>query len=136
MKMNKKGFTLVELIVVIGILSLIFGIFSINFINQLKESKDIQVETVQNQIVEAAKAYVELHKNDTSDEFTNIRAVLYNGSSTPAYIPVSSLINDGLINTTVIDLNSLGNEYKSAYVKFYYDTSDGTLKFKYVTSMG
>ena len=133
-KMNNKGFTLVELIVVIGILSLIFGVFSINFIRELDRSKEIQRETVKNQVVEAAKAYVELHKNSKEDKYNGIKTVLYNSSTTPTNICVSDLIEDGLINTTIVDLNSLeegSTSYKNATVKFYYSNEDGTFKFDY-----
>jgi len=133
-KINNKGFTLIELIVVIGILSLMFGLFSINFIRELDQSKIIQSETVKNEIVEAAKAYVELHKTSNDPNFDNMKNVLYNSSTTPARICVSDIINDGLINTNVIDLNSVDHNYKVAGVDFYYSNTDETFKFDYITN--
>lgn len=133
-KINNKGFTLIELIVVIGILSLIFGLFSINFIRELDESKRIQNETVQNEIVEAAKAYVELHKTSNESKYDQMKNVLYNSSTTPARLCVKDIINDGLINTNVIDLNNVDFNYNRAGIDFYYSNTDETFKFDYITN--
>ncbi len=130
-KINNKGFTLIELIVVIGILSLMFGLFSINFIRELDQSKIIQSETVKNEIVEAAKAYVELHKTSNDSRYNDIKTVLYNSSTTPARICVIDMIEDGLINTNAIDLNSVDHNYKVAGVDFYYSNTDESFKFDY-----
>lgn len=55
---NKKGFTLVELIVVIAILVVIAGLFSVNMIRTMNKNKEEEQQNVVTKIQSAAEAYV------------------------------------------------------------------------------
>ncbi len=69
--MNKRGFTLFELLIIILILSLIGGTGIIIFVNTLKSSKVSQYNMITNQLIEASKVFVETDKEKLS-ELNNI----------------------------------------------------------------
>jgi len=73
---NKKGFTLVELIATITIMLLITVIVTPNIIKYVDRGKDRQYEQLESQIISAAKDYYIKNKDD--------------GTS----IPLSELINE------------------------------------------
>lgn len=93
-KKNNGGFTIVELICIIGILIVIIGIFSLNAIYSQKKNKDEQKDTVIAQVMSAADAYVSANK----DAIKN----LYEGYG---YIdvPIGDLREAGLLDEELID---------------------------------
>lgn len=55
---NEKGFTIIELIVVIALLAVLAGVFGINMIRTLNNNKDFEDENFINTIKAAADVYV------------------------------------------------------------------------------
>ena len=58
MKNRKRGFTLVEIIIIIVVLVAIAGLFAVNMISTLKRNKDDETKSIVAQIKSAADAYV------------------------------------------------------------------------------
>ncbi len=70
-KTNDKGFTLVEVIVVVALLVVIAGLFAVNMINTLNKNKDEGNKGVISEITSAADAYVAANPEEVEK--------LYNG---------------------------------------------------------
>jgi len=83
-KLNRKGFTLVELLVVLVILVVIMAIAIPSITSSVERSKQKQKDSKIELVMSAAEIYVDRHKNT------------YNGSSTYV-IEISDLICDGLL---------------------------------------
>ncbi|MGN0514688.1 MAG: type II secretion system protein [Lachnospiraceae bacterium] len=87
MKLNNKGFSLVELIVVIAIMAILVGVLAPSVLGQLdkaKISKDKQaIETVCTAI---ATAYADQMVTGTKDQATAAAAVTFITTGTPAAI--------------------------------------------------
>ena len=81
-RLNKKGFTLVELLVVIVILGVIMAIAIPSITSSVERSKDKQKEQIIKLIVSAGELYVDKHKNTVK---------------TGQQITLGKLIEDGLI---------------------------------------
>lgn len=65
----KKGFTLIELMAVVVIISLVCLLTFPNIVNQIKKSKDANKDNVEKVIISAAKRYV----NDNIDKYNEER---------------------------------------------------------------
>ncbi|MBQ8681748.1 MAG: prepilin-type N-terminal cleavage/methylation domain-containing protein [Bacilli bacterium] len=104
--LNRKGFTLVELLAVLVILVAIMGIAIPTISSSLERTKNKQNEARYKVIESAAELYVTDHKN-----------VIYNnlGTNTTCYIQVGDL-SDYLSNEEMED--SDGNSLSSKYVVF------------------
>lgn len=61
----KKGFTLIELMAVVVIVSLVCLLTFPNIVNQIKKSKDTNKDNVEKVVISAAKRYV----NDNIDKY-------------------------------------------------------------------
>ena len=61
----KKGFTLIELMAVVVIISLVCLLTFPNIVNQIKKSKDANKDNVEKVVISAAKRYV----NDNIDKY-------------------------------------------------------------------
>lgn len=94
---SKKGFTLVEIIVVIAILVVIAGIFSVNMINTLNKNKNEEKENVITEIKSAADAYVVANPEEVQK--------LYEGFGY-VDIPVGDLRNAGLLSEDLKDVET------------------------------
>lgn len=93
-KNNKKGFTLVEIIIVIALLVVVAGIFSLNMIKSLSKQKVEENENIISQIISAANTYVSVNP----DEVEN----LYNGYGY-VDIPIGDLRDAGLLSEEIKD---------------------------------
>ena len=102
--MNKKGFTLVELLAVIIILGVVAMIFVPNTVKIIKENSIKVYKIKEKELVKAAKDYAEYDKN-----FSRPTA-----ESPTKYITMPQLVSGNYINK-IIDSTSL-NEC-SAFVK-------------------
>ena len=80
-ELNKKGFTLVELLVVIVILGVIMSIAIPSITSSIERSKDKQKTQIIKLIESAGELYVDKHKNTVK----------------PGQITLDKLIGDGLI---------------------------------------
>jgi len=113
---NKRGFTLIETIVVIVILVAVAGIFSVNMINTLNKNKKEENKTVVKQIYSAAEAYVS----------TNPEAVerLYNGGYGYVDIPIGNLRDAGFLSENLKNVETGSKIDDKAIVRVRYETGE------------
>ena len=97
--MNKKGFTIVELLVTITLLAIISTIAAISIKSFINKNKENNYEILKNTILEASKEYV------TDNRYGNI-----DSSITAQYLLDNHYITSGLTDPKTgknIDLNSV-----------------------------
>lgn len=87
--MNKKGFTLIELIGVVVILGLIALIAFPALLNQINDSKSLVSESQKQIIISSAKTYVDENKNEYADKSS-------------FEISVNDLISGGYLDKSII----------------------------------
>lgn len=120
--MNKKGFTLIEVIIVITIIGVIFTV-SIPLINNIKNSnKTKKITTYEKSIIEATKLYTDTHEEDMFGSIPNSCTEL-NYDKLKEKNLIKDLKNDNLncVHTKpVIRVKKINNKliYK-VYVKCY-----------------
>ncbi len=90
MKQSKKGFTLVELIITIGLMALIGIIIATNMAGLFSKQNDEEYEAFKKKIEDSACIYVELYNKE------NCRA-------TGCTISIEQLIQKGYIEDTLKD---------------------------------
>lgn len=100
---NKKGFTLVEILCVITILSILFVFTVPNFIKTLNDKKETISEIEKNMIINAAKMYDEDCSNLTSKTTCN-----YTTTGNETIINLKDLIDNGYINSSKLDNKCTG----------------------------
>lgn len=118
---SKKGFTIVELIVVIGLLIIIAGIFSLNMIMTTQKQREEDNKNIVAQIISAANTYVSINP----DEVKN----LYEGYGY-VDIPVGDLKEAGLLTEELIDKESGKKIPDDDKVRVKLDITD-TIEFTY-----
>lgn len=91
---NKKGFTLVELLGVIVILSMIVLVTLPALITTLTNSEERQIEEFEKSVYLAAESYFQMN----SELFPQLSI-----SGGKAYVPISTLIEEGYIKDTLVD---------------------------------
>lgn len=107
-KLNNKGFTLVELLVVIVILVVIMSIAIPSITSSIERSKDKQKKLKISLIESAAELYVDSHKNSFSSCT----------SASPCNITVKTLVDDGKITKEEIEDPSNSSSTICGYVKY------------------
>lgn len=105
-RLNKKGFTLVELLVVIVILAVIMSIAIPSITSSIERSKDKQKIQIIKLIESAGELYVDKHKNTVK----------------PGQITLDKLIGDGLI--TAQEMKDPFNEKSTLCGYISYNGSD------------
>ena len=105
-RLNKKGFTLVELLVVIVILGVIMSIAIPSITSSIERSKDKQKTQIIKLIESAGELYVDKHKNTVK----------------PGQITLDKLIGDGLI--TAQEMKDPFNEKSTLCGYVSYNGSD------------
>ena len=107
--MNKKGFTLVEILSSITIMALIATIASFNFVKIFDNEKEIGENNKDNIITTAACIYIELEENKNLKN-----TCLTNGCeiTTDTLIKSGLLKDDDVNNTKVINIYKENNEKK------------------------
>ena len=119
---NKKGFTLVELMAVIIIISLIAILTFPNIINQIKKSKQATTNNINDIVISAAKRYVA----DNPDKY-NKDAFL---------IPISELIDNDYVKEDIVSTkdNDVSKKYV-VYIDNKYSFSEmGYVQVEYLQS--
>lgn len=119
-KLNKKGFTLVELLAVIVILVAIMGIAIPTISSSLERTKERQNQSRYKIIETAAEEFVTDNKN-------NVYKQLNENGANSCYIGISEL-NEYLSSDEMQDAD--GNLMKG-FISFSRPNSDGSLEYKY-----
>ena len=107
-ELNKRGFTLVELLVVIVILGVIMSIAIPSITSSIERSKDKQKTQIIKLIVSAGELYVDKHKNTVTPPIT-----------------LNQLIEDGLI--TKEEMKDPFNEKRTLCGHLSYNETEGVL---------
>ena len=94
--MNNKGFTLMEIIIVIALLATLSVVMGLNMTNTMKNQKEKEKEEYKEKITNAACVYADL--DDTCRN---------NGS---CLISISTLIENGLLDKTIVNPYSSNKE--------------------------
>ena len=125
--MNKKGFTLVELITTIGLLSIIAIIAFVSINSIIKESKNKNCKSLISNIETAAKEYVSDHRYDknfvnevkSTLTFDTTAQYLINNNYLSSPI-VNPYTNEELTNPECINITThLNSDYTSKNVVVY-----------------
>ena len=112
-RLNKKGFTLVELLVVIVILGVIMSIAIPSITSSIERSKDKQKAQVIKLIVSAGELYVDKHKNSVT--------------TSDGDITLGQLVSDGLI--TAQEMKDPFNEKSTLCGFVHYDKTNNTVSW-------
>ena len=118
---NKKGFTLVELVIVIALLVVIAGIFTVSLIKSIGNQKDEESKDMIAQIVSAANAYVSVNPDKIEDLFNGYGYV---------DIPIGTLRDKGFLKEDVKDPHTGKRIPDDEKVRVKLDLGD-YLDFKY-----
>lgn len=106
MKINNKGYTLVEMLAVVAILGMLVAIMAPNVGKLINENKENNVKQIKNSIKNAAKIYISDYKYDiklngvcnNSTDLLNINKISTNSLS-GGKILVKDLISYGYLKT-------------------------------------
>lgn len=115
--MNRKGFTLVELLAVLVLLSVIMAIVIPSLSASMSRTKNKQNESNYKFLESAASMYV-------SDYLDSIKSNM--GERDECYIAISDLLEDGYVDEQVIS-DQDGNEYNGVIV---YNKKDNSYLYK------
>ena len=102
----KNGFTLIELIAVVLILSIILVISVPNLLSNIKDNKIKASQSIENIVVSAARNYA-----------------IDNELDYPFRVRISTLCNDGYIECPILDASGEEMYYTSESVRIYADGS-------------
>lgn len=102
--MKNKGFTLIEVLGIIVILSLLLILIVPGIINRLSSKQEQTIETQNKIIYDAAYQYI----NERPDKFPIKRSSTY-------CIGIKTLIDDGKLSSPVIDVNT-GKNISDKYI--------------------
>ncbi len=93
--MNKKGFTLIELIGIIAILVIIFSLSFPLYLNMIKTNKEKRQSSLEKDLCLAAESYI----YDKKDKDTNIQNI-FSGSTYE--VTVSNLVTYGVVDSQIV----------------------------------
>ena len=119
---NKKGFTLMELLVCIALLGLIALIASISFISVNNNQKQKDYENIVENIISASKTYVGLNKNNVKDNLKDLNTV---------DLPLTLLIENGLLDEAIKDPRTKEKISHNNKVKVEYNSATGEITYTY-----
>lgn len=126
--MKKKGFTLVEIIVCIGVLA-ILGVVSILGINYVsKNIKISKLKDIEDEIMIAAKIYLEVNDEVNERVYNNKEGVI---------VPLKNLVEEGLLDLSMtdLDMDDINGEYiVAALGNDSYSSSEPCVDLKALTS--
>lgn len=118
-KMNNKGFSLVELIVVIAIMAVLIGVLAPQFLKYVEKSR--QSTDVQN--VQEIKSAIEVYVADTGSD-SNCTITISGGDGGKAEVP-SAIIGTDKIEGIKATTNLKSKTWPAGPVTFTYSASTG-----------
>ena len=113
--MNKKGFTLIEIMGVIAVISLIFLIAIPTILNKVKKGQDTIDESTQNMIISATKDYMNDNINDYPEEIGNVYCIDINDLIDKNYITediVTTKDKSILTKKVKVSIDNCSDEYE------------------------
>ena len=128
MKLNNKGFTLVEILAVVIILGILTAFMYPNVSKLIEKNKEDNYKKIENSIITATKMYLSDYRYEITVNDTNITNI--NGSNIiDNKIYIFTLVNEGNIitNKEGMIINPKNNEeclnLKESYIKVNYDSN-------------
>lgn len=121
--MNNKGFTLLEVILVVAILGVITLIIVPSVSSLLNKNKSEQYENLKKSIISAAKMYVSDNRYDLGINCTNN---IYQFT-----IELNKLVDAGDLSSPVIDPRDKSEIELSNVVNITYNCSDKSFSYEY-----
>ena len=96
--MNQKGFTLIEVILVIAIISIIAVILMPNIFVLVSKNKEKSCHNLQDNIISATKIYTNDNKYDL-----DIKCYVANDPTTITYVSLRDLVESGDLKSPIIN---------------------------------
>ena len=115
--MNKKGYTLIEIIAVMVIIALITTIVILNFDNSIEKSNNKKETAFVNDLEKAACVYIDLKENAI------FKSSCY--SSNTCTVSVAQLVSSGILASDMIDPSTNSEIDQQLTISVTWD-SDGT----------
>ena len=120
--MNKKGFTIVELLIVITLLSVFIGIFIFSGNKLINKSYAFEEDDRKNILILAVESYISLYPDRLED--------LYKGSKY-VDITIGELRKDGFLSETLKDKS--GNILEdNSYIRITLDELNGNYDYEFI----
>ena len=98
MKLNRKGYTLIELLAVILIIGLVLGFSTYGIINAINSSKEKAAALSENSIKEAAETYATENNDDSSYWLDTTDKDITDKENKYFCITIEELMNKGLLD--------------------------------------
>lgn len=136
MNLNRKGFTLVEMLAVVIILGILATIMVPTITAVIEKNKEDNLDNLKKSIISAAKVYISDHRYDITlsgnacSASNNTRYITHIGDTeltNSSQIPIQELVNDGDLTTNKDNkiLNPIDNnkslDLGGSYVEVKYD---------------
>lgn len=122
--MNKKGFTLTELILTIGLLAVLGMVIISNMTGLLEKNKEDNYKTFVETIENAACTFIDL-KAATSEYHMNIG----NCKSSGCNVKISDLVSEGLLTEKQVISPKTNEDVSSKTVRITYPGNKKTCKY-------
>ncbi len=119
--MNKKGFTLIELIALISIIAIIMLVAFPNMTNQLKKARENNYKTFEQNVFLATETYINTYRSKYA-EFKNIGDQIE--------VSIDDLINSGYLRSSTINPETNEKISPTNYVTVTI-TDDMTYQYKF-----
>lgn len=118
---NKKGFTIIEILITVGIIALVTVIGFVTFTTIIKNVEEKEYKRLANEFETAAEVW--LTEQTEKDPTSELEKKLYNNPGTFENVTLKQLADSGLIEEQIENpkTNKKFN-YTEAYVKLYYDS--------------
>lgn len=117
--MNRRGFTMIELLMVIVIIGILSAIMIPNIIVIINKNNENNIKSLENNIISAAKAYV----NDNKYE------IGFSCSHHSEDITLKQLKDSGYISNVVNPNTKVGYDLETNYVEVDFDCNNKTFTY-------
>lgn len=138
LKKNKKGFTLTEMLAVVAILAIFAGFLIPNFLGVFSENLEKTMKVQENNIVDAAKLYVQdycLSPIDINYTCASALTAQYSANNFKYYtgnLSLDTLVDEEYIDPVVANKGTIC----SGYIKITAQSSNGLMSYKTYLSCG